>query len=261
MAARWAFLSLLVGSIFLQAWRSRADEPAATNDGMAWNDVRFVGWASGVKDLVRGPRDIAKPNGPKAFFGVAENALGAAGSPSDHDKPDRCVVSLGDGGWITVGFDIAIRDGDGPDFVVFENGFTQNADKPTGFFELAFVEVSSDGEHFVRFPAVSETQTDTQIGAYEPLDSTKLKNLAGVHAAGFGTKFDLADLKAVPEADKLDLQHIRYVRIVDVIGSIDPALGTRDSKGRFINDPYATDSTGGGFDLDAVGILYRGTEK
>lgn len=257
MVTRWAVLSLLLGSIVFHPQRSDADESAAAHAGIAWNDSRFVGWASGVKELVRGPQDIAKPNGPKAFFGVAENALGAAGSASDHNKPDRCVVSLGDGGSITVGFDVPFRDGDGADFVVFENGFSQDATQPTGFFELAFVEVSSDGEHFVRFPAVSETPTDAQIGAYEPLDSSQLKNLAGVHTAGLGTPFDLADLKGIEGADKLDLQSIRYVRIVDVVGSIDAKLSTRDSKGRVVNDPYPTDSSGGGFDLDAIGIFYR----
>ncbi|MEZ4890487.1 MAG: hypothetical protein R2779_08015 [Crocinitomicaceae bacterium] len=34
------------------------------------------------------------------------------------------------------------------------------------FSELGFVKLASDGTNFVRFPAISEIQTDTQIGGF-----------------------------------------------------------------------------------------------
>ena len=45
------------------------------------------------------------------------------------------------------------------------------------------------------------------------------------------------------------------VRITDVVGSIDPALGTKDSLGNLINDPFPTPFASSGFDLNAVGVI------
>ena len=50
--------------------------------------------------------------------------------------------------------------------------------------KLAFVEVSSDGVNFFRFPSVSLTQTTTQVGSYGQLDPTNLYDLAGKDPAG-----------------------------------------------------------------------------
>src|SRR5690554_7902133 len=77
----------------------------------------------------------------------------------------------------------------GLDFAVFENGFSQS------FLELAPVEVSSDGINYVRFTSHSLTQTDTTIGVFGALDATHLYNLAGKYKGGFGTPFDLEELK------------------------------------------------------------------
>jgi hypothetical protein len=46
------------------------------------------------------------------------------------------------------------------------------------------------------------------------------------------------------------------VRIIDVVGSIDPAFGTRDSLGNLINEPFPTPFSSSGFDLDAVGVIH-----
>ncbi len=58
----------------------------------------------------------------------------------------------------------------------------------------------------------------------------------------------------------LDLNNIKYVRITDVIGSINPAYASYDFKGNIINDPWKTtydpDPGTGGFDLDAVAVLH-----
>ena len=207
------------------------------------DDSRIVGWGASVAELVRGPRDLADPGGPLASFGSADDAIGAA---------DGRIVSLGDGGSITIGFDSPIANGVGADFAVFENGF--GLGRGLAYLELAFVEVSSNGVDFFRFDAVSLTPASTQVGGFGALDATDLHNLAGKHVGGFGTPFDLAELAG--RSPVLDVDAVRYVRLVDVVGSIDPALGRLDSLGNLVNDPFATPFASGGFDLDAIGVLH-----
>lgn len=156
--------------------------PAANQPGssaVANSSQLIVEWASGFEDLVRGPMDISDPGGGLATFGDGGEALGFADGNPTH------VVSLGDGGRITLTFAHPITNGAGFDFAVFENGFAD------AFLELAFVEVSSNGADFVRFPAVSLTSTAAQIGSFSPLDATNLDNLAGKYRGGFGVPFDL----------------------------------------------------------------------
>ncbi len=172
----------------------------------------IVAWASGYTDLVRGPLNAADPGGGLASFGTGSEAVGPADGKSSH------VVSLGDGGQITLTFAEPIIDGPGDDLAVFENGFSDT------FLELAFVEVSTNGIDFFRFAASSLTQTDTQVGTFGSLDPTNLDNLAGKYRGGFGTPFDLAKLAGV--SPQLDINHVGFVRIVDAIGSIDPSLGS-----------------------------------
>jgi hypothetical protein len=170
------------------------------------------------------------------------------------------VVSLGDGGSITLGFDYAIANGVGPDFCVFENGFGVGE---RVFGELAYVEVSSNGTDFFRFPSVSLTPADPAAGDQVPtfgtIDPTDVHNLAGKHGAMTGTPFDLAELAGI--SPLLNVNRVTCVRITDVVGRIDTAGGyvpALDSLGNAINDPYPTPFTSGGFDLDAVGVLQMG---
>lgn len=220
--------------------------PAADRAGstaIAFDSTAIVGWASGYQSLVRGPVDISNPSAGNATFGSGNDALGSADAQIDSFP----VVSLGDGGSITLTFPRPIRNGGGADFAVFENGITDD------FLELAFVEVSSNGTTFYRFPSVSLTPTATQVGPFDQvLDPTNLNNLAGKYRRGFGTPFDLAELAGTPG---LDVDNVTHVRIVDVVGSVNPLYGTRDSLNNFINDPWATAFGTGGFDLDAVGVL------
>jgi hypothetical protein len=203
---------------------------------------RFLSWASKVTELKRGLKNIALPDSGYASAGESDFALGAAMTNS--------VVSLGDGGSITLQFTRAIRNGDGADFAVFENGFGDE------FLELATVEVSSDGQHFVTFPAVSLTPTSQQVWSFGTLNPRNLHNLAGKYRLGFGTPFDLEELKN--EAG-LDVNHILFLRIRDVVGSIKPEYATLDSQGNPINDPWPTTFPTGGFDLDAVGVIHEET--
>lgn len=206
------------------------------------DSIILIDWAKEVVSFERGLEDIAFPGGLYASFGDSSRALGyAEGTSVD-------VVSLGDGGSITLAFDFAIENGDGPDFAVFENSFSDT------YLEFAHVEVSTDGERFVRFPSVSNIQTDLQTATYANSDPTLVHNLAGKYRQAYGTPFDLEDLA---DSSGIDLMAINFVRIVDVVGSIDPLYGTYDSQGHLINDPYPTDFESGGFDLDGVGVIHN----
>ncbi len=203
----------------------------------------FTGWAVGCT-VTRGPQDITDTSEGYASSGEAPNAKGKARANG--------VVSLGDGGTATLTFDGAIRNGPGPDLAVFENSFNDH------FLELAFVEVSSNGEDFFRFEAVSLTDTSSQVGTFDSLDATNLYNLAGKYRAEYGTPFDLEELEGRPG---LDIDHITHLRVVDVIGTISDPYATRDSRGKKVNDPWPTVFSSGGFDLDAVGVIHSGASS
>ncbi len=196
----------------------------------------IVGWASSCT-VIRGLEDASDSTGAMASFGLPENATGPA---------DGNVVSLGDGGEATLFFSPPITNGPGYDFAVFENAFSDT------YLELAFVEVSSDGIHFVRFPSESLTDTQNQVGTFGTIEPTNIHHLAGKYRVFWGTPFDLEELS---DSLNLDIQAITHVRIKDVVGSLDPAYASYDSKGRKINDPFPTAFPSGGFDLDAVAVL------
>jgi len=196
----------------------------------------FVEWAMDCT-VEKGYADISNTNLGWATYGLETVGIG---------KADNIVVSLGDGGVATLSFNTPISDGDGWDFAVFENSFTDD------FLELAFVEVSSNGVDYHRFSSVSLTQQDTQVGTFGLVNATKIHNLAGKYKAMYGTPFDLNELKDTPG---LDISSIISVRIVDVVGSIDSNFASYDSEGNIINDPWPTPFESGGFDIDAVGVI------
>ncbi len=204
----------------------------------------MLDWAAEVEGCARGPLDIAQPGAGDASHGQPEDALGPA---PGNDVLD--VVSLGDGGSITLFFPDGIADGPGDDFAVFENGFYS----VEGLFaELAFVEVSSNGSDFARFGAIS--LREVPVPAFGPLDPTEVRNLAGKQPIDLGTGFDLAELADHPLVASLllDLEAVAYVRVVDAVGD-----GSRlDSLGEPVYDPYPTPFATGGFDLQGVGVLH-----
>ena len=199
----------------------------------------FVAWATGAT-VTRGLQDIANGNGNYASVGNVAGVVGIADGSS--------VVSLGDGGSAVVTFAKPIANGSGPDFAVFENAFNDT------FLELGFVEVSSDGINFFRFPAVSNTQTVTQVGSFGAVDPTKIHNLAGKYRTLYGTPFDLDE---VPDNPLLDKNAITHVKVIDVVGTINPVFARYDSLGQIVNDPYNTPFASSGFDLDAVGVIHQ----
>lgn len=198
----------------------------------------FIDWATDCV-VTRGYQDIAVA-GAFADSGTDTNGI---------HKADNATVSLGDGGSAIITFSVPIINGSGFDFAIFENGFADQ------FLELAFVEVSSDGINYVRFDATSNTQTETQTGAFDLTgDPTLLNNLAGKYRVNFGTPFDLQELDG--EAN-LDINAITHIKIIDVVGAIISPYATYDMNSNPINDPYPTAFASSGFDLDAIGVIHQ----
>ena len=146
------------------------------------------------------------------------------------------TLSLGVGGWITLGFgDISIVDGEGDDFVVFENAFYTNGEPGDRYIEAGIVAVSEDGVTFTEFPH----SADDSLSLGDPERYSGYAGVEPVHPGDGpdgigGDRFDLADV---------GLDCVRYVRFTDTAG--DP------------EDPGDGDIGFGksGFDLDAVGLL------
>ncbi len=245
---RAAVFSLFFSAMASVAW---AGPYASGTTGLSYEDSSIVEWASEVVSCTRGPVDSTNSTGATASFGDLSNALGQANC--SYDSPYN-VVSLGDGGSITLSFANPIFNGAGADFAVYENAFKITGTSGLYFCELAFVEVSSDGENFFRFPSISLTQTTTQIGGFGGLDPTNIYDLAGKNVSGIGTEFDLSELADISAL--LDINNVKYVRVIDVVGTLNTAYGaTYDSLGNLINDPWKTNFNTGGFDLDAVGVI------
>jgi hypothetical protein len=237
-------LSLIVFILFA-AFTARAQYPPAAGQtgstAMFKDSSAFIAWASGFI-VERGYQNISDTSLGLATTGDGSMALGNAGTNG--------VVSLGDKGSATLTFDWPVINGNSWDFAVFENSFDDY------FLELAFVEVSSDGINFYRFPSSSLTDTSIQVTTFDSLDATKINNLAGKYRGLYGTPFDLDELKN--EAG-LDVNHITHIKITDVGGCIQTPYASYDSDGRKINDPWPTPFASGGFDLDAVGVIWNTT--
>lgn len=212
-----------------------AGEPGST--AIAADDAAIVAWASRVVDVAFGAGVDEEWRDATAALGPAE------GTAFD-------IVSLGSGGEITLGFERAIADGPGPDIAVFENGFSSR------FLEFARVAVSTDGETFVAFDGAS-LGADV-VGPFGESDTRTFGQLAGKYQRGFGDPFDLAALRQHPAvcAGVLDLDDIRFVRVVDIVGDGSES----DAFGRPIYDPYPPTGSAG-FDLDAVGALHLAEER
>ncbi len=240
------FLAALFSFPAQAQFAPQAGQPGSTAIGA--NSPAIRGWATQCA-VVRG------------WLNIADKSFGAVSSGADADgtgAADAFIVSLGDSGVAVLQFSTPIADGPGADFAVFENGFLDPVDAQMAYLEVAFVEVSSDGSTFFRFPAQSLVDTEMQIagtGVYT--DCRQYDGLAGKYRSTFGTPFDLSD---IPDNLLLDKRRITHVRLVDAIGSIGPE-GTRDATNRRINDPFPTPFPTGGFDLDAVAVLNDATSQ
>lgn len=207
------------------------------------NDTRIVAWATLVTDFIPGWIQITDTS----LGRVSSNNINHVLGPVDYQ-----LLSLGDGGTVTCHIAAGINNGPGPDFVVFENALEHLTNDSLAFMELAFVAVSSDGIHFVQFPAASYIQDTVQIDNFGYEHATKINNLAGKYKTNWGTPFDLEDIK---DSIGVDINNITHIRIIDVIGSINPEIGSLDSRGHVINDPFPTPFLSCGFDLEAIGVI------
>ena len=253
---------------------------ASPTDPNAVINPIFRGWANRVDSYKPAEPEYIEPS-----FMDPNKALGlATGDIYD-------IVSLGDlyqedinagvpPGQITLLFSETIRNGKGYDFAVFENVIGPLCGGLYWWCELGYVEVSSNGVAFVRFPSVSLVPYDSgcyRIPDSRVIDITNVYNLAGKHPNNStqcsGTPFDLSDLVNEPNVlnGSVDINNIVYVRIVDIPGSgdffddathyIDPCTGYNYPVNHPIYDPWVTFGSGG-FDLEAIGVLhpqqYRG---
>ena len=199
----------------------------------------FVNWAKQCT-VYRGWKNIAQKDSGYATIGDSLSAISKAG--------ENGVVSLGDSGIAICQFYKPLINGEGWDFAVFENTFDDR------YLELAFVEVSSDGWRYFKFPCHSLTDTLNQTGAFGYTEPENINNLAGKYRAGYGTPFDFSD---IPDYKDLNKNNIRFVKIVDVVGSLNSKFASFDTAMRKINDPWPTPFASSGFDLDAIGVIHE----
>ncbi len=245
-----------------------------------WDDPRIVGWAAACLEIVQpNPASGGYAHNDAGQVCAASNAVlgrpaGFVGAQTQH------VLSLGNGGSITLSFEYPLEDRPGPDFAVFENGFTSATDW-TGtmregstntytFAELAFVEVASRTTAWARFPAtclntsVLYALDNLDANRFACQDVTLLDGLAGKHVIEYGTPCDLDALTNDPAvvSGAVDLRNVRYVRLVDVIGD----GSTTDREGRPVYDPFYNHQVGypeaaplsstDGFDPRGIAVIH-----
>ena len=273
--------SLLILSMLVPAITTVMAGPYSQDyEGISNSSNVFKGWISGYAERVQ-------PDPNSGGFATDNNAQDTSisnaiiGKPADFSMngTTRHVFSLGNGGSITLTFDIPIHDLPGPDFAVFENGFADysnfegtSREGLTNYFtfaELAFVEVATVTSAWARFPVTYlgnehlHNLPDIDNDRFASQDVTDIEGLAGKHTIEYGTPFDLRDLATHPSVTNgsVSLGDIRFIRLIDVIGD----GSTTDTNGNPIYDPfyhfqlgypnaadtYSTD----GFDLRAIGII------
>ncbi len=170
------------------------------------------------------------------------------------------VLTLGNGGVVTLGFEVVLTDGPGADFTVSENGFEFSGGV---FAEVCSVEVSTNGVDFARF-STRYGGPPGPLGDFEVLPYATYAGLSGgaVVLANVvtnsidpfdpvvsgGEAFDLAGLADHPLvlAGLVDLTQIHFVRLVDLLSGQEV-----DSRGTVIWDSGGASSA----DMDAVAVI------
>ena len=264
-------------------------DPGQTDNGN-WVNPYFAGWATGFESYDPSdqigfygndgiPTDYGggNPSDPLQACGPVTGNVMHVVCMGDRDADE---IANGDApGTLTLTFDKPIINGPGADFAAFENGFVSNYNTGAGsamgemFAELGFVEVSTNGSDFARFPADYLNHPDGLPGgdtdgdgspnniAYLTQDVSNLHNLAGKHANAYGeswgTPFDLDDLQSDPlvQDGTVNLNDINYVRILDIAGD----GSTQTASGQRIFDAWVTWGTGG-MDVEALGVIHQLTE-
>ena len=240
------------------------------DQGIASNDVRIVGWATGWQDYVRpDPSSGGYCHNNSNQIDSIDNAI--LGAPADFtlSGTTKHLLALGHGASITLTFGRQVPHGPGWDFAVFNNAFQSMspdlADRAGGtnyvyfnsgtnrvpvargdnfvWCKTAFVDVSSDATNWARFPA-TYLNTDVLFQASVPddpdhwlsQDMTMIDGLAGKFILQYGTPFSLSALTNDPNvvSNLVNLNNIRYIRLTDVIGD----GSTADQYGNPIYSPY-----------------------
>lgn len=206
-----------------------ADEvPRVTND--AATDA--VSDAPTRPDVKYATRVVSYKKGNKGGFNEDKLPGVVLGAPTGGGccSGSLDVLSLGDGGEIIVGFDVAITDAPGVDFVVFENAFEPGGD-PTGVVaEPAEVAVSEDGETWHAFPCTPKGYPYGTCAGWHPVYATPEAPIDPREPEkGGGDGFDLATI---------GVARARFVRIRDM------------------NTQYPAAAPTAGFDLDGVAVLH-----
>ena len=172
--------------------------------------------------------------GENAGFGQAEFPDVVLGPPQGQGtaRGGLDVLSLGVGGTIVIGFEgMAITNGEGPDFIVFENAFWAGNDPAQVWADPAEVSVSDDGVSWTAFPCEPDLENTTTLegcAGWQPVLSFESTVVVPLDPAlTGGDAFDLSTI---------GLERAKYIRIRDL----------------------ATDggSPSAGFDLDAVGLIH-----
>ncbi len=232
----------------------------------------FFGWAASIPAPDYFPSDVP---GAQLTLGFANpiNATGIVTGNNFH------IVSLGDMDTSEISMHLAdpstyplasleielerpIKNLSGADFAIFENGFISNYTTAQSsvagrmFAELGYVEVSSDGTTFARFPSDYLNAAPTGSQAYLSQDVSNIYNLFGKHQNAYGeswgTPFDLDDLLDHPlvTIGTVNLENITCIRVVDI-----PGDGSfKDSSGNSIYDAWLTFGSGGS-DIEAIGAI------
>ena len=82
--------------------------------------------------------------------------------------------------------------------------------------ELGFVEVSSNGVDYADFQQLQNI-VETQIGSFDAMDRD-FCTISRELSYFYGTPFDLAEIND----PNVDVQNITHVKIIDVVGNINP---------------------------------------
>jgi hypothetical protein len=238
-------LTLVTARVDAGLYSGPTDTTHAIDPAIPSSSPLFKEWANSIDPT----RTQFAPRGSSVITLTGTNSLG------DLDAAE--IAAGASPGYLTVTFPRGIRNVAGADFAVFENGFTFGS--PNGLFaEFAYVEASSNGVDFARFPSVYTNTAPVAVsGPFAGFDVSNIHNLAGKHASSFGTPFNLDELVTDPlvASGAVKLAAIKYVKLVDIPGN----GAFLDSLGNGILDNWLTVGSGG-FDFrlpagQGVGVI------
>jgi len=172
-----------------------ATAPATGDDASAPREGGFV------------TRVVSFTPGACAGYGQEQMPDVVLGPPKGggNSKGSTDVVSLGNGGEIVLSFEPnMIVDGDGDDFIVFENAFYASGDSTKPYAELAEVSVSDDGTTWTAFPCTAKEPPYGACAGWHPVLASE--GAAFEPSTAGGDSYDLASI---------GVKRARFVRIQD----------------------------------------------